>query len=509
MKPVDSMAVSTRLVESLREQFERQGVEPVLIETHISWVLLAGEFAYKIKKPVQLGFLDFTSLDARRHFCAEELRLNQRMAPGLYVAVVPIHGNPQAPSWDGSGPAIEYAVKMHRMSPDALASVRLARDELTANDLVRFAQRLHEFHRAAPAAEPGGEYATPLRIAADAQRTVAALPPGEPAAVGEALRQWFDAQAAVLAPAWTERLVAGRVRECHGDLHLDNVVVLEHEVTAFDCLEFDAGLRWIDVMNDVAFLTMDLHAHGRPDLASVFLNAYLEAGGDYAGLPVLRFYMVGRALVRGMVAALREGQGSARATTPGARQYLGLAQRLSHQWDPRLLITHGLPGSGKTFVSGRLLERTGAIRVRSDVERARLLGRDRYDAADTAQVYGRLGAVARVSLSSGYPTIVDAACLKRAERDALRAVAEALGAPFAILDCTAPVEVLRQRVRDRQRRGDDASQADEAVLELLLARQEPLDAGEAQRAIPVDTQQPIAIGAVAAAWLRATPPAHG
>jgi predicted kinase len=254
---------------------------------------------------------------------------------------------------------------------------------------------------------------------------------------------------------------------------------------------------------------MDLHAHGRPDLATVFLNAYLEAGGDYAGLPVLRFYMVGRALVRGMVAALREGQSGVRPATPGSRRYLTLAQRLSHQWDPRLLITHGLPGSGKTFVSGQLLEHTGAIRVRSDVERARLLGSDRYDAADTAQVYGRLGAVARMSLSSGYPTIVDAACLKRAERDALRAVAEALAAPFAILDCTAPIEVLRQRVRDRQRRGDDASQADETVLELLLVHQEALDADERQRMIHVDTQTPLSVGAIAAAWLRATPPAHG
>jgi len=509
MKPVDSMSVSARLVESLREQFERQGLEPVLIETHISWVLLAGDFAYKIKKPVQLGFLDFTTLDARRHFCAEELRLNQRMARSLYIAVVPIHGDPLAPSWDASGPAIEYAVKMHRMSADALASVRLAHDQLTAVDLVRFAQRLQEFHRAAPVAAAGGEYATPQRIEADALRTVAALPPGEPAAVGEALRQWFDAQAAALAPVWAQRLAAGQVRECHGDLHLDNVVVLEHEVTAFDCLEFDAGLRWIDVLNDVAFLTMDLHAHGRPDLANVFLNAYLEAGGDYDGLPVLRFYMVGRALVRGMVAALREGQGGVRPVAPGSSPYLALAQRLSRQWDPRLLITHGLPGSGKTFVSGRLLEHTGAIRVRSDVERTRLLGSDRYAAGDTVQVYGRLGAVARTALSSGYPTIVDAACLKRAERDALRAVADALGAPFAILDCTAPIEVLRERVRDRQRRGDDASQADEAVLQLLLDRQEPLDADEEQGVIRVDTQQPASVGAITAAWLRATPSGGG
>jgi predicted kinase len=173
------------------------------------------------------------------------------------------------------------------------------------------------------------------------------------------------------------------------------------------------------------------------------------------------------------------------------------------------LITHGLPGSGKTFVSGTLLEQTGAIRVRSDVERARLLGAGRYAAPDTAQVYGRLGEVARVSLSSGYPTIVDAACLRRAERDALCAVAEALGVSFTILDCTAPVDVLRQRVRDRQRRGDDASQADEAVLELLLARHEPLDAGEAQRTIRVDTQQALSANAIAADWLEAPPPVRG
>ena len=507
MKPDDAMAVSARLVESLRAQFEHQGLAPVLIETHISWVLLAGEYAYKIKKPVRFGFLDFTTLQARRHFCAEELRLNQRLARSLYIAVVPIHGDAQAPSWGRNGPAIEYAVKMHRMSPDALASARLAHGELAASDLVRFAQRLHEFHRAAPVAPADGEYATPQRIAADTQRTLAALPPGEAAAAGAALRPWFEAQAARLAPVWAGRLAGGRVRECHGDLHLDNVLVLGRDVTAFDCLEFDAGLRWIDVMNDVAFLTMDLHAHGRPDLAHVFLDAYLEASSDYDGLPVLRHYMVGRALVRGMVAALRAGQGGVRPVAPASSHYLALARRLAREWDPRLLITHGLPGSGKTFVSGRLLEHAGAVRVRSDVERARMLGGGRYAAADTAQVYERLGAVARVALSAGYPTIVDAACLRRAERDALRAVADAMGAPFAILDCSAPVDVLRQRVRERQRRGDDASQADEAVLDLLLGRHEPLEADETRCAIRVDTQQPLSIDAIAAAWLKAAAPA--
>jgi aminoglycoside phosphotransferase family enzyme/predicted kinase len=505
---------STQLVDALIDQLQRGGTPTRLVQTHISWVLLAGEFAWKIKKPVRFGFLDFSTLALRQRYCEEELRVNRRLAPALYLAVVPIRGTVEAPRLgngagepddEAHGEVIEFAVKMQRLPDDALASEELLREALSADDVVRFAQRLAAFHREAATPAPGNTYATPERIVAAALGPLAALPAGEPAAQGVDLARWFEAQAPLLAPLWTARRAHSRVRECHGDLHLDNVVRLGGELTAFDGIEFDDGLRFIDVLSDAGFLAMDLQAHRRPDLATVFLNAYLEVTGDYDGLPVLRFYMVYRAVVRAMVATLREAQGVRAPHALPAADYLALALRLTRQWDPRLLITHGLPGSGKSFVSQRVATACGAIRVRSDVERRRMLGSGRYAEVDSSAVYARLRAVAMSALEAGDPVVVDAACLQRGQRDALRAVAAAAKAPFAILDCTARDEVLRERVSARTAAGTDASEADTAVLDLLRERRVPLQPDELERTIRVDTEQPIATGAIAAAWLRMAP----
>ena len=304
--PLDSVARAGRVVRALFERFERQGLEPLLIETHISWVLLVGAHAYKIKKPVRFGFLDFSSLAARQRFCESEVRLNQRLVAELYVGVVPIRISADGPAFEGDGPVIEYAVKMHRLAPLAVVSERLAAGGLDATHLTRLAHRMAAFHRDAPAAAPGSPYATPATVQADASHALDALA----AMVGEArcagLRLWLKQAAQALIPIWQQRHDGGFVREGHGDLHLDNVLVLDADVTAFDCIEFDTSLRWIDVINDIAFLVMDLQAHSRRDLGHAFLNAYLEDTGDYAGVAVLRFYCVYRAIVRSLVAALRE-----------------------------------------------------------------------------------------------------------------------------------------------------------------------------------------------------------
>lgn len=299
------------------------------------------------------------------------------------------------------------------------------------------------------------------------------------------------------------------MRECHGDLHLDNLALVGDELIAFDCLEFDAGLRWIDVASELAFVLMDLKARGHCGLAHRFADAYLEAGGDHAVLPLLRTYEVYRALVRARVARLREAAAPAGAGAPGAAAYLALAQRLAQQWEPRLLITHGLPGAGKTWVTHQLLQAAGAVRLRSDVERRRLLGPDHYERADSEGVYAHLLQRARLSLQSGYPTVVDAAFLRRSERERFRALAAELRVPFTLLHCTAPDEVLRQRVRARTARGDDASQADEAVLELLHERAEAPRPDEAAQVIALDTSQPVSAAELAAQWGTVAAPACG
>jgi uncharacterized protein len=450
-----------------------------LIETHISWVLLAGELAYKIKKPVRLPFVDYGTLDRRRHFCEEELRLNRRLAPSLYLGVARITGTHRAPALDGPGPVLEYAVRMRRFAPGALFGEQLQAGTLSSGDVDRLAALLAAFHsEAAPAAGENFASADRRRIAALAALEGA----GAIASATEQaqLRAWLELQAEALAPLWTERR-RGHVRECHGDLHLDNVVLLDCEVAAFDCIEFDPAMRCIDVLDDVAFTVMDFSARGRPDFAFRLLNGWLDRTGDHAALPALRFSVAYRALVRAQVELLR---GAGHEAT--ARGYLETALSWTRLGQTRLFITHGLPGSGKTFQSQLLLEREGAIRLRSDVERKRLFGLgmldgsrgkhlDLYNEASTARTYAHLFGTAQVALRAGYPVVLDAAFLHRAERAQARVLARDLDAPFSILNCEAPLPVMRERLLGRE---GDASEADVAVLERLRAAAEPLTADE-------------------------------
>ena len=519
----DALAQARQHAVALRASLEASDGRPVrLIETHISWVLLTDTLAYKLKKPVRLPFLDFTTPAARRHFCEEELRLNRRLAPSLYIDVVDVRESPEGPRIGGAGRVLDVAVRMRRFPDGALWSEMLAAGTLAAHHIDAMAQRLSDFHGDVAVALPG----TTFGSAAVHQRTTLRLIEGIEARDGEAtsrgmdverltLRAWLGQQMQALAQLWEARRRDGRVRECHGDLHLANVLQLGGEATAFDGIEFDDELRWIDVLDDISFLGMDLLAHGQRALAFRFVNAYLEASGDYDGLPALRFYMVCRALVRAQVTSIRERQAVRSAARCGTVDYLALASALSLSANARLAIAHGLPGSGKSFVSQRVLEATGAIRVRSDVERKRLFGlgalqssRDRvgggiYDAATTERTYARLHAVAHVALGAGWPVIVDAAFLASAERAPFAALAASLAVPFSIFDCQAALPLLHQRLEQRQASGADPSEADAAVLERLSSADELLDEQERAVAIVIDAAHPAQTATLAERWLAA------
>jgi predicted kinase len=368
---------------------------------------------------------------------------------------------------------------MRRFPAGALFSERMAAGRLHSSDVDALAALLADFHtRANPTANG---FANCKRRRAVALAALEGVRPVARPDEQAALETWLQAKAASLAPAWARRLDGGFVRQCHGDLHLDNVIALPTGVAAFDCIEFDPALRWIDIIDDIAFPVMDFSARGRSDFAFRLLNAWLDRTGDHAGLPMLRFSAVYRALVRAQVAHLRGSQGGA-----AARRYLETAIAWTRAPQRRLVITHGLPGSGKTYESQRLLEREGAIRIRSDVERKRLFGLemledsrarglDLYTADATARTYERLLELARVALQAGYPVVLDAAFLRRSERDAARELARELKVPFSILACEAPAEVLRARLLARR---DDASEADALVLEHLRTSVEPLGADE-------------------------------
>ncbi len=470
-----------------------------VVETHVSWVFLTGRYAYKVKKPVKLPFVDFSTLRLREHFCREELRINRRLAPDLYLAVVPIGGS-GASLRVGRKPALEYAVKMREFPSAARLDRQLAADRVPNRALAEFGAWLASFHDALPlirgvaAQEAGGV----------AQRNIAELArylKGQRRSEIETLRAWTDKRCAALAPIFARRAAAGAHRECHGDLHLQNLLYRKRTIQAFDALEFDRKLREIDVLSEAAFLAMDLSAHGRTDLEYEFLNRYLETSGDYAGTDVLEFYLVYRALVRAKVAAIKE----ARSASEGhdAERYLATALELAAPSRPRLVITHGLSGSGKTSVTNELVSRLPALRVRSDVERKRLHGLDAsarsgsglgsglYTAAATRRTYAALAAAADALLRNGQTAIVDAAFLRRGERLEFRQLAAFHGARFVILDCTAAPTELRRRIRARARTGRDASEADIAVLENQLLTHEPLDYAERRAAVAVDTERDI------------------
>jgi len=511
--PVDEQRT---LVQALQDpaRYPYPVTQVTLLETHISYVLLTGTFAYKIKKAVDFGFLDFSTLEQRRRFCDEELRLNRRLASQLYLAVVPISGTLCEPSIDDDGctpieaiEAIEYAVKMVEFPQSSLLDLRLARGDLSAQQIDALTDVVASFHVQAASASSGSEFGTPTVIWQMAAENFSQLL-AAPCAVVDAARlatleAWSRNEYARLEAWFDERRRAGFVRECHGDLHLGNIALIDGKPVIFDCIEFNPLLRWIDVVNEVAFLCMDLAERGRADFANRFINRYLETCGDYAGLRCLTFYLVYRALVRAKVASLRAVQetsaAAARRQLANRAQYLAFAGRAILPRHRQLLLMHGVSGTGKTWVSQAVLEHLGALRLRSDVERKRLCGLPalarsasavdcgRYDEATTHATYQRLVERAREVLGAGFPVLVDAACLRRWQREIFRDLAAQLDVPFRILSCRADDATLRRRIVARQRSGGDASEADLAVLDHQLQNNDALSVAEQDVTIVFDS----------------------
>lgn len=481
-----------------------------VVETHISHVLLAGEFAYKIKKPVKLGFLDFSSIDKRLHFCREEIRLNRRLAPGLYLEVVTIGGTPAAPQLGSEGKAIEYAVKMRRFPQESLLDDRLAAGLVDPDLVDTLAETVAAFHEGAARADPKGEFGTAPAVWNPVADCLAQL--GENLKSGLFASQlagigaWSRTVWHHLAPLVSERLGQGHVRECHGDLHLGNVALVDGRPCIFDCIEFNPGLRWIDVFSEIAFLTMDLAERGRPDYGYRFLNRYLEAGGDYSGLPLLPFYQAYRALVRANVASIRARQKSPLTRAPDwetCGRYLEYARCRATTPSRFLLLMHGPSGSGKTWLSGNLMEQLGAIRIRSDVERKRLQGLPPlapspldqrsviYGPRATDVAYDRLVSLSERILAAGYPVIIDATALLHRQREVFRNLAARARVPFMIIACEASPAILRERIARRRTAGRDASEADEAVLARQLVMRETIGRDEAGCCLKVDATAPL------------------
>lgn len=496
------------LVRSLRRPdcYPHPVGEIELVETHISRVFLTGDYAYKVKKPVDPGFLDFSTLELRRQACERELELNRYWTPELYLEVVPISGSAERPrvgaDVSGDGAPFEYAVRMRQFPPDRRLDRVLEAGELTMPQARQIGALLAERHEAARRTDTDERWGAPETVAAQMLDNFAVLARAPRSGAVRRLEDWTRASLEAQHDALAARRHRGYVRDCHGDLHLSNLVALDDGIVAFDRIEFSDALRFIDVMSDAAFAAMDFMVRDRPDFAYAFLNEYLELGGDYEGAALLDFYLVYRSLVRAKVAQLSaEGAtGPARTAAEGrCAAHIALAERLSRRGRAALVAMHGLSGSGKTWLSERLMTALPALRLRSDVERKRLhglprdadsgseLGEGLYGAEASRRTYERLAALARPLLDAGRTVIVDASFLERERREAFRRLAADCEASFVVVSAQAEPAVLRQRVRDRAASGSDASEAGLAVLEAQLAAETALGDDELGHAIAVDT----------------------
>ncbi|MEG4107017.1 AAA family ATPase [Microcoleus sp. S13_C5] len=464
--------------------------EPVqLIQTHASFVLLTGDYVYKIKKSVNFGFFDYSTLEKRQHFCNQELLMNQRTAPEIYLEVLPIiqtgdsfHLGSSLPAITSGEIAVEYVLKMREFPQDSLLLSLLERGLLTEQLMADLGREVANFHSTAISnsyIRRFGEVSQ-IRTAIDKNYQISQKYIGGPQTQRQyqETKDYSDAFFAKNQELFNLRIANNKIRECHGDLHLRNIAFWKDKILLFDCIEFNEPFRFVDVMYDVAFTVMDLESRGRRDLGNAFLNTYIEQTGDWEGLQLLPLYLSRQAYVRAKVTSLMLDD-PAISTAKKAELSQTAANYYKQAWQytkPRqgkLILMSGLSGSGKSTAARYLARRTGAIHIRSDAVRKHLGGiplnerggQDLYSDEMTAQTYGRLLELGIIVADRGWDVILDA----KFDRQNLRtdAINQALshGLPLQIIYCTAPIEVLRERLQ--QRRGDIA----DATAELLSSQQ--------------------------------------
>lgn len=474
-----------------------------LIETHISWVLLTGQWAYKIKRPVQYPFIDLRSPEHRAFLCREEVRLNRRFAPDLYAGVCPITNSDGQVQMEGAGAVIEQAVKMRQFPHKEALDQLVDTASVGTRELAQFGRNLACIHAALPVTSAGQNWGQPntvrVQILENLEQCATAAAVFDDKDNVKALRPALEASLERAQRWMSYRWHDGRVRECHGDLHCGNIVRRDAQLLAFDCLEFDPALRWMDVAQDVATLLADLQSRRQPTLAAAFLGGYLAYSGDYQACRLLSLYQAHRSLVRAKVMALNvmNALRDLRDTTDSQRQYrrhLECAKAVFAPHRPTLILMHGLSGSGKTWLAQRLAPALAAVHLSSDLERKRLADSrstpDRYSPETRAQIYEHLAKCAVETLVGGYTTIVDATFGSRDQRTQFRALADSLSVPVCLVRCHAPQELLRARIDERLRGHSDSSEANLDVLAWQERHIEPVDSSERFRTFEVNTSDP-------------------
>jgi len=480
-----------------------------LVQTQMSFILLADNYVYKVKKPVNLGFLDYTTLEKRRFFCQREVELNQRLCPEVYLGVVPITKDERKILIQGKGKAIEYAVKMRRLPQKAMMDALLASDKVTPEMVTAVAQKLVAFHQRA---ETNASISAFGRIDAIRKNTDENFTQTEKY-IGNTISQekyqrvkaYTDSFIKKNATLFRKRIADGRIRDCHGDLHAAHVCFTDG-ICIYDCIEFNDRFRYSDVAAEVAFLAMDLDHYGRADLARRFVNAYIDKSKDRGLVKLLNFYKCYRAYVRGKVEGFKLDDPYIAPAEKGqilevASSYFDLADSYTRS-KPALFITTGLVGTGKTFSAQALAKRLGLVVISSDVTRKKLasipLTEHRFEEFDSGiysaefsrKTYGKMFTEARDILAEGGSVILDASFIRAEERLKAKKLAAELGADFFIVECSLDEETIKQRLAQRLEEGSTSDGRWE-IYPSQKGAFEPVAEVPPQKHVIIDTSKPL------------------
>ncbi|MGB5265627.1 MAG: AAA family ATPase [Polyangiales bacterium] len=497
----------------LKADLEASGFE--LVETHISWVFLGPEEVFKVKRPVDLGFLDFTTLEKRRAACDAELRLNRRLAPNVYLDVVPITIDASGlHRIAGEGATVDWAVRMRRLAIESRADELLRADLLTPKHIDALAAEIARFHESArcdaETSKHGDVHAIRRNVEENFEQTRDSIADYLTPEEAREIEAW-QVQALRNDAPFTARTAAGRVRDGHGDLRLEHVYFeSDRSISIIDCIEFNDRFRYADVCADIAFLSMDLAWHGRVDLAERFLARYARESNDYELYSVVNFYESYRAFVRGKVASLLAADVEAsteareRARREARRYFvLALAFERPPLALPRLIAVGGMIAAGKTRCSATIGDFLAAPVLSSDRTRKRLMDRKpteplpgaawsgAYSPRATEAVYRELLRLADMVLSSGRPVVVDASFRTAAMREAARGLAQQHEVPFMLVECRAPRAMILDRLAARETGGPHESDARTDLLDEFEKRFEPIDELPPSEHLRLDTSQSV------------------
>ena len=493
------------LIEQMQEPefYSHPIAEPIkLVQTHVSYVVLTGEYAYKIKKAVNFGFLDFSSLEKRKHFCEEEIRMNRAIAPELYLEVVPITEiKPGKLVLEGDGEIVEYAVKMLQLPQENLLSELFSAGKLTEKHLEELGKTVADFHAVAITSDRITSFGEVEKIRESfdsnyqqTEKYIGIVQTKEQFDVTKKYTNNFFAEKKEL---FKQRRDNNKIKECHGDLHLRNIWWWQNKIRLFDRIEFNEPFRFVDVMYEIAFTVMDLDARGRSDFGNIFLNTYIEQTGDWEGLQVLPLYLSRQAYVRAKVTSFLLDDPNIPPEVKEdskkiAADYYRLAWEYTKSKPGKLILMSGLSGSGKTTVAKKLAKNIGAILIRSDAVRKHIAGialdekggDDLYSAEMNQKTYNRLLKLGIILAAIGFPVILDAKYDRTSLRQRAIDKAKSNGIPLQILHCSAPISVLKERLSQRTR---DISDATPDLLDKQIAATEAFTTTEKNYLLEIDT----------------------